>query len=78
MLMVPYLEKRRSTMRDSPVTIYALGGLGEVGKNTYCFETERSIIMVDAGVRFPEATLPGVDYVIPDYTYLKNNRSKMV
>ena len=64
-------------MRDSPVTIYALGGLGEVGKNTYCFETERSIIMVDAGVRFPEATLPGVDYVIPDYTYLKNNRSKI-
>ncbi|MCR5491656.1 MAG: ribonuclease J, partial [Bacilli bacterium] len=64
-------------MRDSPVNIYALGGLGEVGKNTYCYETERSLIMVDAGVRFPEATLPGVDYVIPDYTYLKNNRSKI-
>ena len=62
---------------DSPVNIYALGGLGEVGKNTYCFETESSIILVDAGVRFPEATLPGVNYVIPDYTYLKNNRSKI-
>ena len=62
---------------DSPVYIYALGGLGEVGKNTYCFETESSIIIVDAGVRFPEATLPGVDYVIPDYTYLKNNRAKV-
>ncbi|MCQ2798340.1 MAG: ribonuclease J [Bacilli bacterium] len=62
---------------ESPVNIFALGGLGEVGKNTYCFETERSIILVDAGVRFPEANLPGVDYVIPDYTYLKNNRSKI-
>lgn len=61
----------------SPVNIYALGGLGEVGKNTYCFETDRSLIMVDAGVRFPEANLPGVDYVIPEYTYLKNNRSKI-
>ena len=64
-------------LRDTPVKIYALGGLGEVGKNTYCFETDRSIILVDAGVRFPEATLPGVDYVIPDYTYLKNNRTKI-
>ena len=64
-------------LRDTPVKIYALGGLGEVGKNTYCFENDRSIILVDAGVRFPEATLPGVDYVIPDYTYLKNNRAKV-
>ena len=61
----------------SPTNVFALGGLGEVGKNTYCFETERSLIIVDAGVRFPEANLPGVDYVIPDYTYLKNNRSKV-
>ncbi|MCR5348947.1 MAG: ribonuclease J [Bacilli bacterium] len=64
-------------LRDTPVKIYALGGLGEVGKNTYCFETDRCLILIDAGVRFPEATLPGVDYVIPDYTYLKNNRSKI-
>lgn len=62
---------------SSPIQIFALGGLGEVGKNTYCFESERSIIMVDAGVRFPEVNLPGVDYVIPDYTYLRNNRSKI-
>jgi len=62
---------------NSPINIYALGGLGEVGKNTYCIESEKNLIMIDAGVRFPEATLPGIDYVIPDYTYLKNNRSKI-
>ena len=64
-------------MYSSPVSIYALGGLGEVGKNTYCIENDHSIILLDAGVRFPEANLPGVDYVIPDYSYLKNNRSKV-
>ncbi len=64
-------------VNESPISVYALGGLGEVGKNTYVIESEHSIILLDAGVRFPEATLPGVDYVIPDYTYLKNNRSKI-
>lgn len=62
---------------ENPVNIFALGGLSEVGKNTYCIESDKSIILLDAGVRFPEATLPGVDYVIPDYTYLKNNRNKI-
>ena len=61
---------------DNSINIFALGGLGEVGKNTYCFESSRSIILVDAGVRFPEANLPGVDYVIPDYSFLRNNRGK--
>ena len=61
---------------DNSINIFALGGLGEVGKNTYCFESSRSIILVDAGVRFPEANLPGVDYVIPDYSFLRNNRAK--
>jgi ribonuclease J len=62
---------------NSPINVFALGGLGEVGKNTYCIESERSLILLDAGVRFPEANLPGVDYVIPDYSYLKNNRAKI-
>lgn len=62
---------------DNSINIFALGGLGEVGKNTYCFESARSLILVDAGVRFPEANLPGVDYVIPDYSYLRDNRAKV-
>ena len=40
-------------MKGSPINIFALGGLGEVGKNTYCIENDRSLILVDAGVRFP-------------------------
>ncbi|MGM9873463.1 MAG: ribonuclease J [Bacilli bacterium] len=62
---------------SNPISIYALGGLGEVGKNMYCFETDSSIVIIDAGVRFPGVELPGIDYVVPDYTHLKNNRNKI-
>jgi ribonuclease J len=60
-----------------PVSIYALGGMGEVGKNMYCIENEQTLIIIDAGVRFPGIELPGIDYVIPDFTHLKNNRNKV-
>ena len=60
-----------------PVSIYALGGLGEVGKNMYCFENEAQIVIIDCGVKFPGVDLPGIDYIVPDFTHLKNNRSKV-
>ena len=41
-----------------PISIYALGGLGEVGKNMYCLESERKIIIIDCGVRFPGVEFP--------------------
>ncbi len=61
----------------SPVQVYALGGLGEVGKNMYCLETDNDLIIIDAGVMFPEESVYGVSYVIPDYTHLKNMRNKI-
>lgn len=62
---------------SSGVSVYALGGLGEVGKNMYVLESDSSIIIIDSGVMFPGSEMPGVDYVIPDYTHLKNNRGKI-
>lgn len=66
-----------SNIFNNPVKIYALGGLGEVGKNTYCIESVNDLIILDAGVKFPEDDLVGVDYVIPDYQHLKDNQNKI-
>lgn len=62
---------------SKPVSIYALGGLGEVGKNMYCFENDSQIVIIDCGVKFPGVELPGIDYIVPDFTHLKNNVKKI-
>ena len=57
--------------------IVVLGGLGEVGKNMYCVMHNDAIVIIDTGVSFPESELMGVDYVLPDFTFLKQNEDKI-
>ena len=63
--------------KEKETFVFALGGLGEVGKNMYVIEHDDEIIVIDAGVMFPEDDLPGIDYVLADYTYLKENENKI-
>ena len=57
--------------------IYALGGLEEVGKNTYCIEHNDEIIIIDAGIKFPNKYFLNVNLIIPDYQYLVRNKHKI-
>ena len=59
------------------IRVFALGGLDEIGKNCYVVEIDNDIFVVGAGVKRPDKTQPGVDYVIPDFSYLLKNKSKV-
>ena len=63
--------------KPNETKIVVLGGLGEVGKNMYCVMHNDAIVIIDTGVSFPEGELMGVDYVLPDFTFLKENESKI-
>lgn len=66
-----------NTKETNETKIIVLGGLGEVGKNMYCVMHKDAIVIIDAGVSFPESELMGVDYVLPDFTFLKENEDKI-
>ncbi len=57
--------------------IVPLGGLGEVGKNTMSIEYGRNILVVDAGIMFPESDMLGIDYIIPDWGYLRDKKDRV-
>ncbi len=64
-------------INNTNTSVFALGGLGEVGKNMYIIEHGNEIVIVDAGVLFPEEHLLGIDYVIQDITYLKQKANNI-
>jgi ribonuclease J len=63
--------------KKSSLKVVFLGGLNEVGKNIMVLEKDNSIIVIDCGIMFPDDYMPGIDYLIPDFSYLKKNSSKI-
>jgi ribonuclease J len=64
--------------KQGKLKIIPLGGLGEVGKNMTAYEYEHKIIIVDAGIMFPENDMLGIDYIIPDYAYVRERASQVI
>ena len=64
-------------MTDPAVRIVFLGGLGEIGRNCLCLEVEDRILLVDCGLMFPDENMPGVDLVLPDFSYLRDNAHRV-
>lgn len=63
--------------KNSKLKIIPLGGMGEIGKNLTVFEYKKDIIIVDCGITFPDETMYGIDIVLPEFTYLINNKDRI-
>lgn len=70
-------KKERRESRRTVVKIIPLGGLNEIGKNMTVFECSNDMFILDCGLAFPDADMPGVDIVIPDFTYVERNKDKL-
>jgi len=64
-------------MSDKPLRLVPLGGLGEVGKNMMVVEHGQDILVIDTGIMFPENDMLGIDYIIPDFGYLKDKKDRV-
>jgi len=62
---------------NNSIKLITLGGIGEIGKNMYLVEVDKDIFVIDAGLMFPEEEMLGIDIVIPDLTYLKENKDRV-
>jgi ribonuclease J len=70
-------ENQRSRPKASPVRVVFLGGLGEIGRNCACIEVDGRIIVLDCGIMFPDPDMPGVDLVLPEFTYLREHADQV-
>ena len=70
-------QKKYSKKSSSPIKIAFLGGINEVGKNMTLYEYEDDMFIVDCGLSFPDADMPGIDMVIPDFSYVEKNSDKI-
>ena len=61
----------------SKIKLFSLGGLDENGKNIYCVEIDKDIFIFDCGLKYASGNMLGIDYIIPDFTYLVNNRKRI-
>ncbi len=63
--------------KPKPVRVVFLGGLGEIGRNCACIEVDSRIIILDCGIMFPDPDMPGIDLVLPEFTYLHDRRDRV-
>ena len=65
------------TKKQTPLRIIPLGGLDGIGKNMTAFEYGDDMVLIDAGLMFPDDQQPGIDLVLPDYTYVLEHEEKL-
>jgi len=69
---------RKKIHKENYLHFIPLGGVGEIGKNMYVIEYDDNIIVIDAGLKFADQSMPGIDFIVPDISYLEKNREKVL